>query len=298
MESSELSAVRQIESLAHSILSATGNFHAERLKSGPVAIMKALLQNMQTSVNKIESLTKGLLEAALPGEFTIFPMLPAELRLKIWKMALPGPRIVEVYLDRVADPSYGDFRVIRTNTPPPTLLSVNLESRKVALEKYWLNLNYNMSCTCACYAQIDPTEDTIYIPWSIHNTALPQNSLINGTIWSDEARDSVRFMSIDERTWRSISGPDGFVYFENLQKFTIVAHEEYDFWLDNCKERWRMRDTDLSFVKVDDEETISSHHLSVESQMQFDNGHYERQWKLPVIEVKAVARGGKKCCYN
>ncbi|KAF8860144.1 hypothetical protein BDZ45DRAFT_741750 [Acephala macrosclerotiorum] len=29
-------------------------------------------------------------------EFTLFPKLPIELRLKIWNEALPGPRVVEI----------------------------------------------------------------------------------------------------------------------------------------------------------------------------------------------------------
>jgi hypothetical protein len=32
-------------------------------------------------------------------KFAIFPKLPIEIRFKIWKMALPGPRIVEILLD-------------------------------------------------------------------------------------------------------------------------------------------------------------------------------------------------------
>jgi hypothetical protein len=32
--------------------------------------------------------------------------------------------------------------------------------------------------------------------------------------------------------------------------------------------------------------------------MQAENAYYNRQWNLPVIEVKIVARGGTKCSYN
>jgi hypothetical protein len=51
-------------------------------------------------------------------------------------------------------------------------------------------------------------------------------------------------------------------------------------------------------MDVQDEVEVYDHHLSVESQMEFDNGHYGRQWKLPTIEVKVAARGGKKCYHN
>jgi 2EXR family len=42
-------------------------------------------------------------------EFTLFPCLPIELRIKIWRHALPGPRIIEFY--QIPDgPAYGgDF---------------------------------------------------------------------------------------------------------------------------------------------------------------------------------------------
>jgi len=68
----------------------------------------------------------------------------------------------------------------------------------------------------------------------------------------------------------------------------------------NCqiKEKWGVRDTDLSLMDVQDEAEVYDHHLSVESQMEFDNGHYGRQWKLPTIEVKVAARGGKECYHN
>jgi hypothetical protein len=32
--------------------------------------------------------------------------------------------------------------------------------------------------------------------------------------------------------------------------------------------------------------------------MQAENAYYNRQWNIPVIEVKIVARGGTKCSYN
>jgi hypothetical protein len=221
-------------------------------------------------------------------------MFPAELRLKIWKMALPGPRIVEIYLNIATDRRTGvkGEQVLRVNTPPPALMHVNWESRRAALEKYWLQLGNEEIKNF--FAQIDPTEDTIFIPWTLSDPGSLVDRLINGAAWSEEAKQSVRLMAVDERTWRELHGPKGFIYFENLERYTIVAHDLND----GCWEGWRQRDTDLSFVDLDDEEIVHDRYSSVRDQMSFENGYYNRQWKLPVIEVKVAARGGKKCCYN
>ncbi|KAK4683219.1 hypothetical protein QC764_123180 [Podospora pseudoanserina] len=55
-----------------------------------------------------------------PDEFHLFPFLPAELRLQIWRLAL-SPRVV-VLTQSFTSP-----------TPPPTLLSVCHESRQESL---------------------------------------------------------------------------------------------------------------------------------------------------------------------
>jgi hypothetical protein len=67
-------------------------------------------------------------------EFTKFPKLPPELRLRIWSHSLPDPRIVtiEQSLTRAKD-----YRISCQNRVPGTLL-VNRESREVALKRYSL----------------------------------------------------------------------------------------------------------------------------------------------------------------
>jgi hypothetical protein len=287
MDSNATSAIQRIRPSAHS-MEPTDDFSIDNSKPGFRAAMKGALQSIQTSAGMIECASKDLSESNEP-RFSLFPKLPAELRLKIWKLALPGPRIVEVYYDRAKHP--WDENFIRFNTPPPAALHANWESRRVALEKYWLRLGTEE--IKGCFAQIDPTEDTVFIPFNSFMKL--QQRLINGKAWSKEAKESVRSLAIDARSWKRLYGPEGFVYFENLEKFTIVINDSA-----NCqsKEKWRMPDTDLSLMDVQDEVEAYDYYLSVESQMEFDNGHYGRQWKLPTIEVKVAARGGKKCCRN
>jgi 2EXR family len=62
--------------------------------------------------------------------FPLFPLLPPEIRLQIWTSALPGPREIgpiDIYTQTPPSPS---------QNCDPVLLSVNEESRSVALRHY------------------------------------------------------------------------------------------------------------------------------------------------------------------
>ncbi|KAG0646718.1 hypothetical protein D0Z07_6188 [Hyphodiscus hymeniophilus] len=59
--------------------------------------------------------------------FEFFPYLPPTVRVKIWRFALPGPRVIEI---RYANKQH-EFRA-----PIPIILHVNRESRAVALLDY------------------------------------------------------------------------------------------------------------------------------------------------------------------
>jgi hypothetical protein len=256
--------------------------------------MKDPLQNMHASASTIRTLATDL-QISSDSQFSLFPMLPVELRLKIWKMALPGPRIVEVYLGFVTDLETGrSTNLLRVNAPPPTLMHVSFESRKVALEKYWLRLgNETVSGN---NLRVDPQEDTIFIPRSLSDPGSRVRDLINGRAWSEEARESIRYIAVDENAWRDLKGPDGFVYFAGLEKYTVVAHDSSN----PCLEGWRNGGTEITFVDLDDdgqEEIIHDRYVSVVDQMEFDNGYYKRQWRLPIVEVRVATRGGRKCCY-
>lgn len=77
------------------------------------------------------------------GSFTYFPKLPAEIRLKIWKDALPGPRVIRIQLKfeprqphaegQKKKPQVSRFVASR---PPPVGLRVCRESRIEALKEY------------------------------------------------------------------------------------------------------------------------------------------------------------------
>jgi hypothetical protein len=64
-----------------------------------------------------------------PDEFKLFPRLPIELRIKIWKHAQPEDRPIEVHWNHLTGKVY-------TNASQPVLLQVNHESRVETLKIY------------------------------------------------------------------------------------------------------------------------------------------------------------------
>lgn len=183
----------------------------------------------------------------------MFPDLPAELRLKIWREALPGPRILEVwidyepkeYSDQHGDPvsielAYRDSSLtelrdnidfddspkagtvtVKTSQIPPTLLTVCRESRHEALKKYTLSLDTPLK---SFHIPFDPLEDTIYVPFATpYQDMLPsQDALLCGTIFKQEVNRSIRHIATDiynlEYLGQSMS-------WDSLDNIILIEHD-------------------------------------------------------------------------
>ncbi|KAH7348843.1 hypothetical protein BKA65DRAFT_268836 [Rhexocercosporidium sp. MPI-PUGE-AT-0058] len=110
--------------------------------------------------------------------FTIFPMLPAELRCKVWFHALPGPRVIEV--DWVNETEWACRH--ESQGVPSSLLRANKESREEFLNFYYPFLKVTITNEIRTYDEededfdpdpcrlthgsvtyIDPSIDTLYI---------------------------------------------------------------------------------------------------------------------------------------
>ena len=80
--------------------------------------------------------SRGVLE-----HFHVFPKLPPELRLKIWKLALPGPRVIKLWKQRLTGSSIGQSEeFVKAAYIIPRLLHASHEARSVGLLAY--NLIY------------------------------------------------------------------------------------------------------------------------------------------------------------
>ena len=94
-----------------------------------------------TTANNVSGTSQGEPDALVPlTEFTLFPKLPPELQIKIWKHAIPSPRLVRVNV-RPSSVNFGPNKirgVIRfsTNTTVPGLLGACQTSREAILKLY------------------------------------------------------------------------------------------------------------------------------------------------------------------
>ena len=86
--------------------------------SKPKGYPKVLIKNTRITSYRAEQ--PGV------GEFTLFPQLPPEIRIRIWQHAVSVPRIVEVKFNK-------DWQY---KSRPPALLSSNRESRQECLKAY------------------------------------------------------------------------------------------------------------------------------------------------------------------
>jgi hypothetical protein len=80
-----------------------------------------------------------------PLEFHAFSDLPKEIRLQIWKHALPSPRLIEIFFSNKNDPTIqnhygwhfkGEWIWASSPIPRSSLLDVVDEARRVLLESY------------------------------------------------------------------------------------------------------------------------------------------------------------------
>ncbi len=76
-------------------------------------------------------------DESMVHEFTLFPNLAVELRLKIWKFALPGPRSIKIRRVKTDESAYSkqNFRITGMNEVPALLRTCH-ESRTEALRFY------------------------------------------------------------------------------------------------------------------------------------------------------------------
>jgi len=134
------------------------------------------------------------------SQFTIFPTLPAELRLKIWEFALPGPRVVEIKApdciflegDPIASLDFTSACAV------PTPLHVNSEAREVALQHYQLSF---ATGTFPPRIYFCFERDTLYFPeWVFDDGSVPDIMPFVTAISSSE-RARIRSVAVDVDRW-------------------------------------------------------------------------------------------------
>jgi hypothetical protein len=123
------------------------------------------------------------------AKFTLFPQLPTEIRLQIWRDVFfsKGPRIVEVLLqkhDCVISPRGQQACPIYSPTPPPPVFLVCHEARRVALE---LASNAGRFLVGDKSIVFDPSMDTIYVPCNREHSSITCHTVMHRLEFADRA---------------------------------------------------------------------------------------------------------------
>jgi hypothetical protein len=307
-------SIREIQSIAKALQSSTTQFLSSIPNQSTQLALMRFMDSILSSASKIESLCGSLVTTGVIGQFIFFPKLAIELRLKIWKLALPGPRIIEVHLTEAFRRPPGRWmEEIQAKNPPLALFHVNREAREVASKKYMLLCRDGGNRPYFCHAHFDPDKDIVFFPWSLPRWDNYQNYFVDGDWWSENARTKVQYLAIDLQMWDRESHLLKWSFFTALKEFTIVVHGrgegESECDSDKYVEVWRMNDTRLAFEEPWEmglNEVDPGHKLFIEQWYDIVLEKMEEElelaelnnieWSIPKINVKILTRNGARCC--
>jgi 2EXR family len=149
--------------------------------------------------------------------FTLFPKLAVELRLRIWELALPGPRLVEMRSD--ACPRDNSHR------STPSILHVCSESRAEALKWYTaLPLGLASDPLRAVYVNFEI--DTLYF------SVDPADDWKNNWLWTEyglglehSMMNNVRFLAISSKAWETQGAITFIQRFGRLEELDVIVFD-------------------------------------------------------------------------
>jgi hypothetical protein len=180
-------------------------------------------------------------EITAATEFTLFPELPPELRLKIWELAIPNQRVVQLQGYKPSDSL--PLGVITSREGVPAMMSVSREARSVALKFYTM-----ISITAARQRVYFSTDRDIFcfttkLPFCLFFDTVFQSE------WNTMAREISHIMLVAatpvyefKRTYTLISA------FRELESLTCVIKDRETL---NERERDELRVTiEESLMKI------------------------------------------------
>ncbi|KAE8443157.1 hypothetical protein EG329_002326 [Mollisiaceae sp. DMI_Dod_QoI] len=137
-------------------------------------------QNTLQLFGELPNPDQGLFVQTSPDdfrEFTLFPKLPVEIRLRIWRKCFPGPRTVHIEpgFSYEEPPSKLAQRteMLKCDIPTPRTLQINSESRQETLRNY------------------------VIIPQSTFRSGYQVYSVASGPLCFDHKRDSIQASMYD-----------------------------------------------------------------------------------------------------
>lgn len=175
--------------------------------------------------------------------FTLFPLLPLELRLKIWSYMSPGPRNLSIqynmssqYSSSRATPSFGGWT---SPSPVPVILHICHESRSEALKYLQLSfgsyfhpakLYFDFSCDTAVFGP-QTSADTDDESGSTDTYLL--DIILGGEYHGADDAEKIRSMVLEVTENSDLYGRRSFCWdeirlFPVLQDLTILSRDNDD----------------------------------------------------------------------
>jgi hypothetical protein len=162
------------------------------------------------------TLTTNKQRARKPTKFNRFPKLPIELRYKIWSLALPDARVIEILWNSKSNKYY-------TDAPQPTILRVNKESRGEALRFYeaWvINVRKEPPATPCRLTRSASAKKKQYEEQSKQNTSILFGTYVNFST------DTVYFSSHclnDRRLAEDLNRFSRFILSKQISRLKLLA---------------------------------------------------------------------------
>jgi hypothetical protein len=225
----DLVAAQNLQSLGHPIEFYSGASHVSKQNEATEYQDDfAILTSITIPCNMPLSSKVPALIAPAPG-FPRFSKLPVELRLMIWKEALPRPRLVEVNFRFKNDefPFGSELASCATRTSPPAILGVCHESRTEALKHYSMCFAVDDGQANICF---DLKVDIMFIACDDLVELLCCLKCVGGLI--QPCFQGLCHLAIGICSDNMIIKPADFLFLmedlRGLETFTLVLHEKHD----------------------------------------------------------------------
>lgn len=227
-----------------------------------------------------------------------------EIRLKIWREALPGPRVIDVIFDTystITNEERVEMQALRANQPPPVIQHVCHESRQETFRFYSQIGNAGSDGEINdSYAFLDLSKDTLYMQQTV-GLGKPENEdqefLLSGAVLADETFKRLKYLAIDKAIWwECVELHKTLWQFESLLELAIVVHDPRVTNEDFRHETWRMKSTHIELVEVT-EYWVGEHLKQDLAEIIEETKRECPEWKEPKFVFKTIVRGGRQCCF-
>jgi 2EXR family len=276
--------------------------------------------------------TTSIGEAVALTSFTLFsdPRFPAEMRRKVWEMAIPPPRLVKIKVTTrgiVFDPNYDaatwypkpkmkktrNGLILSTHSEPPILLSVNAESREAVLEVYKGEIEsrggrkirfdaendiilLENRCNMGLH---DPIKELLPQPLYVNQPMIPRN--LESCPAYHKMFASIKNLAVDEGlNYGKIQGYEGWSlsHFESLENVFIMMTFTSQQYLITDDEQFALHETDQvpipemhQYLEEIGLRDIWKPELERLVALLLDyKKEFKPEWKVPAIRVKFILR--------